>query len=121
MITVLFNRRPVCAGDDIENSIYKIWLEDDSGLGELIDAVIFGGKGNTWPVPSSNNDWYVKSNIGELAVIKPNKSAVEYEAADESTPVSELDILWVYATWEKDECLDGIEGMFNRYGKYNYI
>ena len=48
MIIVRYNRRALCAGDDVYNGVYKIEMPDDAALRDLVDVVLHGGKGNTW-------------------------------------------------------------------------
>ena len=70
MIEISFNRQSVCMGDDIKNGFYKMSFQDDDELRDLIRCIVRGGNGNTWPIPgTTNEDWQVESNIGDIAIL----------------------------------------------------
>ena len=54
MIRIRFGRRSVCMGDDVNNGIYSIEMPDDATLAELMHVLLYGGNGNTWPIPMTS-------------------------------------------------------------------
>ena len=99
-MTIKFNRRSVCMGDDVMNGIYKIEMQSDATVGELVYVTLHGGNGNTWPIPSTDYCWIVYSNIGLLARVCNNSAESYFIAPD--TKLSDLSIRWVYADAEDD-------------------
>jgi hypothetical protein len=88
-------------GDDVQNGIYKIEMSDDSSLKDLIDVLLNGGNGNSWPIPEmSEIGWIICSNIGELAVVSADKKTIEYCDKNADTKLSILGIEWVFAERE---------------------
>ena len=71
MLLIEFHRVSVCMGDDVWNGKYTIEMPDDATLGELLYIILHGGNGNIWPIPytGANSNWWVQSNIGNLAKI----------------------------------------------------
>ena len=45
MLIVKYNRRALCAGDDVNNGVYKIEMPDNATLGDLIEILLRGGNG----------------------------------------------------------------------------
>ncbi len=71
MIQLTFHREAVCMGDDAQNGTYHIEMPDDADLGDLMDVILHGGRGNDWPIPftGAHSYWVIESNIGDLANI----------------------------------------------------
>lgn len=71
MIQLTFHREAVCMGDDVQNGTYHIEMPDDADLGDLMDVILHGGRGNDWPIPftGAHSYWVIESNIGDLANI----------------------------------------------------
>ena len=46
MIQLTFHREAVCMGDDAQNGTYHIEMPDDADLGDLMDVILHGGRGN---------------------------------------------------------------------------
>ena len=100
-MTLKYNRRSVCMGDDINNGIYKITLSDNATLKDLIGILINGGCGNTWPIPMmSDIGWDIYSDIGKIAFISADTASISYLSYDEGTFVSSLNISWVFGERE---------------------
>ena len=98
---IKYNRRPVCMGDDVQNGIYKINMSEDSTLDDLIDVLLNGGSGNTWPIPQmSDIGWIICSNIGALAVVSADKKTIDYYEGSRNMKLSILGIKWVFAERE---------------------
>ena len=47
-MTILYNRRALCMGDDVFNGVYRIRMPDDATLGDLVGILLRGGNGNGW-------------------------------------------------------------------------
>lgn len=99
-MTVKYNRRSICMGDDAGNGIYKIEMPQDATVGDLVGVALHGGNGNTWPIPSTDYCWLVYSNIGGLAKVCENK-VVSY-LVDAEAKLSSLEIKWIYADAEDE-------------------
>lgn len=98
---IKYNRRPVCMGDDVQNGIYKIEMSDDSTLKDLIEVLLNGGNGNSWPIPQmSDIGWIICSNIGALAVVSADKKTIDYYEGGRNMKLSILGIKWVFAERE---------------------
>ena len=98
---IRYNRRSVCMGDDVQNGIYKIDMPSDSTLKDLIDVILNGGNGNSWPVPQmSEIGWIICSNIGVLAIISADKTTIDYCDNNEDASLSILGIKWVFGERE---------------------
>ena len=98
---IKFNRRSVCMGDDVNNGIYEIVLPDNAILKDLKDILLNGGCGNTWPIPMmSDIGWDIYSDIGKIAAVSADKSRIDYIGQDETTPLSSLNISWVFGERE---------------------
>ena len=98
---IKYCRRSVCMGDDVNNGIYTIEMPDESTLGDLIKVVLYGGNGNTWPIPTTSTCWNIYTNIGKIADIVPEKKSVVYIDLNKNTSLSSLGILWVYGCHEE--------------------
>ena len=90
-------------GDDVNNGIYTIELPDGATMGELMRVVLYGGNGNTWPVPSTSTCWNIYSNIGKIADIAPEKKQIDYINRTGSETLSSLGIEWVYGCHEEPD------------------
>lgn len=98
---IKYNRRPVCMGDDVQNGIYKINMSEDSTLNDLIEILLNGGNGNTWPIPQmSDIGWIICSNIGALAGVSADKTTTDYYEDNGDMKLSILGIKWVFAERE---------------------
>ncbi len=114
---ILYNRRALCAGDDVYNGIYKLDIPDDALLWDLIGVLLNGGCGNTWEIPqTSETGWEINSNIGRLAVISADKKTIEYLDKPEYSKLSELGIKWVFGEREGDQ--PDISQLTKRFEKY---
>ena len=70
MIEISFRRQSVCMGDDIQNDVYTMSFQDNAKLRDLMRCIVYGGNGNSWPIPgTTNEDWQVESNIGDVAIL----------------------------------------------------
>ena len=70
MTEISFHRQSVCMGDDIKNAVYKMSFPEDAELRDLMRVIVRGGNGNDWPIPgTTNEDWQVESNIGDVAIL----------------------------------------------------
>ena len=103
MIRIRFGRRSVCMGDDVNNGIYSIEMPDDATLAELMHVLLYGGNGNTWPIPMTSTCWNIYSNIGRIADILPEKKQIDYLDRDSSEALSSLGIEWVYGGHEEKD------------------
>ena len=100
MIMIRYNRRSLCAGDDIYNGIYDLEMPDDAMLKALIEVILHGGNGNDWPVPMNHDGWLIYSNIGGIAHVSGDKKHIEYCNEDEDTGLLSLGIEWVFGEYE---------------------
>ena len=103
MIPIEFHRKSVCMGDDVRNGKYIIEMPDDATLGELLNIILHGGNGNDWPIPytGANSNWWIQSNIGNLAKIYTDNEGewhIEDYCCDEHTPLKELGIEWTFGS-----------------------
>ena len=90
-------------GDDVYNGIYKITLPDNATLKDLINVLLKGGCGNTWPIPQmSDIGWDIYTDIGKIAFVSADKTEITYLENDCNTPLTSLGITWVYAGREGD-------------------
>ena len=95
-MTILYNRRALYMGDDVDNGIYRIRMPDDATLGDLVGILLRGGNGNDWPIPQTSEiGWTVCSNIGKIADVSADNKRVEYHIS-EKTRISALGIQWVF-------------------------
>ncbi len=102
MLIIKYNRRSLCAGDDMYNGVYKINMPDNATLGELIGILLHGGNGNDWPIPMNHDGWDIYSNIGKVADVSADKKHIEYCDKDGSSLLSALGIEWVFGENEGD-------------------
>ncbi len=102
MLIIKFNRRALCAGDDVNNGVYMINMPDNATLGDLIEILLRGGNGNDWPIPCNHDGWDFYSNIGKVADVSPDKKHIEYFDGDGSSLLSVLGIEWVFGEYEGD-------------------
>lgn len=97
MIKILYGRRSVCMGDDVNNGEYLIKMPDNTILGDFVRVLYKGGYGNEWPIPlSSGVNWTVTSNIGDIATIFGMHEKITYHIGNESTLLCILNISSVY-------------------------
>ena len=97
MMTILYNRRALCMGDDVYNGVYRIRLSDDATLGDLMGVLLRGGNGNDWPIPQTSGiGWTVYSNIGRIADVSADKKRVDCHLSEKAT-ISGFGIEWVFA------------------------
>ena len=95
-MTILYNRRALCMGDDVDNGIYRIRMPDDATLGDLVGVLLRGGNGNDWPIPQTSEiGWIIFSNFGRIADVSADNKRVEYHIS-EKTRISALGIQWVF-------------------------
>jgi hypothetical protein len=97
---IRYNRRSLCAGDDVYNGIYDIEMPDDAVLKDLIEILIYGGNGNDWPLAHNHDGWLICSDIGGIAHISGDLKEVQYCDADRDTGLSVLGISWVFGEYE---------------------
>ena len=102
MLTIRYNRRALCAGDDIQNGIYDIALPEDAVLRDLIGVLLRGGNGNGWPIPHNHDGWLIFSNIGALAHVSGDLKRVEY-CADAGAKLAALGLRWVFGEYEGED------------------
>ena len=107
MISIEFHRVSVCMGDDAGNGKYIIEMPDDATLGELLYIILNGGNGNGWPIPytGANSNWWVQSNIGNLAKIytdNDGKWHIGDYCCDEQTQLKDLDIKWTFGSRDEN-------------------
>ena len=100
MIVIRYNRRSLCAGDDIYNGIYELEMPDEAVLKDLTEVLLHGGNGNDWPVPMNHDGWLICSNIGDIAHVSGDKKQITYCDTDEDAKLSKLGIKWVFAEYE---------------------
>lgn len=101
MIQISFKRQSVCMGDDAGNGIYRIEMPDSAVLGDLMEVVLNGGNGNSWPIPytGANSHWIIRSNIGNLANIYTDEKGdwhIRYLGFAREKPLTELGISSVF-------------------------
>ena len=95
-MTVLYNRRSLCMGDDVYNGIYRITMPEDADLESLIGVLLHGGCGNDWPIPQTSViGWTVYSDAGRLAEISADEKQVTY-LLPKDTKLSDMGIRWVF-------------------------
>lgn len=115
-MTILYNRRSICMGDDVYNGIYKIVMPDDAGLDDLVDVLLHGGCGNTWSIPQTSDiGWVIYSNIGKIADVSPDLKTVVYCNMDKDTKLSALNIKWVFG--ERTGETPDISSIAKRFGQ----
>ena len=102
MLIIKYNRRALCAGDDVDNGVYKIEMPDNATLGDLIEILLRGGNGNGWPIPMNHDGWDIYSNIGKIADVSPDQKHIEYCDEDGSSMLSSLGIKWVFGEYDGD-------------------
>ncbi len=96
MIFIKYCRASLCMGDDAYNGVYKIRMPDDATLGDLIDTLLKGGRGNDWPVPQTSViGWTIYSDIGMLADVSADKKRTDF-FIPAGAKLAELNISWVY-------------------------
>ena len=100
MKIVRYNRRALCAGDDVYNGVYEIEMPDDAVLGDLIDAVLHGGCGNTWPIVQNHDGWLLHSNAGNIAYVSGDKKFVTYIRGKEDSRLSDMGIKWIFGEFK---------------------
>ena len=101
MKPIMFRRKSVCMGDDVNNGTYTIKMPDSATLGDLLNVVLHGGYGNDWPIPYTGADsfWVIKTNIGKIADIYTDSMGEWHiDSCDigKDTKLSTLDIEWVF-------------------------
>lgn len=95
-MTILYNRRALCMGDDVYNGVYKIRTSDDATLGDLVEILLHGGNGNDWPIPQTSGiGWTIYSDIGRLADVSADEKRIDYTVPDNAR-IAELKIKWVF-------------------------
>ena len=76
-------------------------MSEDSTLNDLIEILLNGGNGNTWPIPQmSDIGWIICSNIGALAGVSADKTTTDYYEDNGDMKLSILGIKWVFAERE---------------------
>lgn len=100
MIIVRYNRRALCAGDDVYNGVYKIEMPDYAVLRDLVDVVLHGGKGNTWPLVHNHDGWLLHSNAGNIAYVSGDLKLVTYIRENEDSRLSALGIKWIFGEFK---------------------
>lgn len=105
MKSIIFRRKSVCMGDDVNNGAYTIKMPDSATLGDLLNVVLHGGNGNDWPIPytGANSFWVIKTNIGKVADIYTDSMGewhIDYCNIGKNTKLSKLDIEWVFGDRE---------------------
>ena len=108
MLSISYHRASVCMGDDVWNGTYTIEMPDDATLGELLDVILHGGNGNNWPIPytGANSNWWVQSNIGNLAKIYTDSDGdwhIEDHCCGERTLLKDLGIKWTFGSRDEKE------------------
>ena len=99
-IRIRFNRRALCAGDDVNNGIYDIQMPEYAMLSDLIEVLLHGGNGCDWPIPWDHDGWLIYSNIGNIAHVSGDLKRVEYCGVQGSAELSGLGIEWVFGEYE---------------------
>ena len=103
-MTISFSRRSVCMGDDAGAGDYTVEMPEDAALGELMDVLLHGGRGNDWPIPYTGADsrWVIRSNAGDLGILYTDAGGVWHIdcARDPKTPLRALGLAWVYGARE---------------------
>ena len=95
-MTILYNRRALCMGDDVYNGVYRIRMADDAALGDLVGILLRGGNGNDWPIPQTSViGWTVYSNIGKIADVSADHKRIDFHISEKAS-ISELGIKWVF-------------------------
>ena len=102
VLIIKYNRRALCAGDDVNNGVYKIEMPDNATLGDLIEILLHGGNGNDCPIPLNHDGWDIYSNIGKVADVSPDKKHIEYCDEDGRSLLSALGIEWVFGEYKGD-------------------
>ncbi len=112
-MTILYNRRALCMGDDVYNGIYRLRMSEDATLGDLVGVLLRGGNGNDWPIPQTSEiGWTVYSNIGRIADVSADKKRVDYHIS-ENAGVSGLGVEWVFgARADETPTASELEGLF---------
>ena len=105
MKPIIFRRKSVCMGDDVNNGAYTITMPDSSTLDDLMYIVLHGGNGNDWPIPytGSNSNWVIKTNIGKVADIYTDSIGewhIDYCNISENTKLLTLGIEWIFGDRE---------------------
>ena len=105
MVTIQYNRRAICMGDDANNGIYKIRMPEDAALGSLVDVILNGGNGNNWPVPATSGKigWIIVSNIGRIAAVSADLRQIDYYELDKNTQISNLGIEWIFCARDDED------------------
>ena len=112
-MTILYNRRALCMGDDGYNGVYRIRMADDAALGDLVGILLRGGNGNDWPIPQTSGiGWTVCSNVGRLADVSADEKRIDYHIS-ENTRLSALGIKWVFgARADEDPSVSDLARIF---------
>ena len=103
MITIRYNRRALCMGDDIYNGVYEIRLPDDAALKDLVSVMMHGGNGNGWPLPQNHGGWVIHTNAGVIAHVSPDQKSVQYCDGDGSTGLAGSGIEWAFGEYEGED------------------
>ena len=112
-MTILYNRRALCMGDDVYNGVYRIRMPEDGTLGDLVGILLRGGNGNDWPLPQTSGiGWTVYSNIGKIADVSDDQKRVDYHIS-EKAGISKLGIQWVFgARADEDPSVSDLARIF---------
>ena len=102
MLTFSYDRERVSSGDDVGRGLCRIELPEDAVLGDLIEVILHGGKGNDLPIPytGANSFWVIRSDSGALADVYTDKDGewiVRYLTYPETTPLKTLGLTRVSA------------------------
>ena len=69
MIKIVYSRRSVCMGDDVNAGEYILSFDNNASLRDLIEKIINGNTERSLAFTGSSTHWIIKSNIGDLAEI----------------------------------------------------
>ena len=108
-IKISFRRESICMGDDAGNGEWIMEMPEDASLKDLIHAVLYGGYGNGWPIPSMGEDtyWEIQSNVGTLAYLSGDKKRFCYPTFPLRTPLRDTGITSVFGAHpHKEDIID---------------
>ena len=103
MLSIEFNRESVCMGDDVNAGTYIMEFSKDSKIKDLMQAILHGGNGNTWPVTrvaAWREDWKIRTDAGLLAESHAKFGGnwkIQYKDFGEELLLRDTGIEWTYA------------------------
>ena len=98
MIKIVYSRRSVCMGDDVNAGEYILKFKDTATLKELLEIITSNKTKRSLAFTGPKTEWTIKSNIGDIAVITVDKDynwVSNYLNYSQDTKLKELSIEYI--------------------------